>query len=130
MATDEEIIKDLADHMNQSGWSRPRADAQAAMWFEFLAPRIRAQQAEEAPEGDCPKCRSTALHDLLGHDPLGHKTANSLISKDVRTPDALKSKGLEWVIDFTNVGTKGINRIKDRLGPDGYEAWASIHWNP
>jgi hypothetical protein len=43
MATDEEIIEELRAYMVAHGWSRPKAAAQSRMWFDFLAPRIRAQ---------------------------------------------------------------------------------------
>jgi hypothetical protein len=46
MATDEEIIEELRAHMVAHGWSRPKAAVQSKMWFDFLAPRIRAQVAE------------------------------------------------------------------------------------
>lgn len=46
MATDEEIIEELRVHMVERGWSRPKAAVQSQWWFEFLAPRIRAQAAE------------------------------------------------------------------------------------
>jgi hypothetical protein len=129
MATDEEIVKELADHMHSVGWSRSKADAQASMWFDFLAPRIRAQVEDAGEKGDCPKCRSTALHDLLGHDALGHKTANSLTDKEVRTPEGLVSKGLEWVLDFTSVGTKGVERIQQRLSKDDYQRFEDTRWS-
>ncbi|MER5754361.1 hypothetical protein [Streptomyces sp. NPDC002088] len=129
MATDEEIVQELAAHMVERGWSRPKAAVQSRMWFDFLAPRIRAQAEEVEGKEDCPKCRSTTLHDLLGHDALGHKTANSLTDKGVRTPEGLVGKGLEWVLDFTSVGTKGVDRIKERLSKDDYQRFADTRWS-
>lgn len=67
MATDEEIIKELADHMNGLGWSRPKADAQAPVWFEFLAPRIR-QQAEDAKKRPALKPGEVPVRELVVGD--------------------------------------------------------------
>ena len=123
MASDKEIIKDLADHMHSLGWSRPKANMQAEGWFEFLAPRIRAQGNEQAePVSGCPNCDGEALYDLLGHDSTGHRVGNALITKGVMTPEDLKSRSLAWIIDWTRVGTKGIDRIRARVGEDTYQA--------
>jgi hypothetical protein len=67
MATDEEIIKELADHMNGLGWSRPKADVQASLWFNFLAPRIR-QQAEDAKKQPDLKPGEVWVKDLIVGD--------------------------------------------------------------
>lgn len=47
MATDPEIIKELSAHMQSLGWSRPKAEAQAQWWVEFIAPRVREEQAAQ-----------------------------------------------------------------------------------
>lgn len=47
MATNDEIAKELADYMRSIGWSQTKADTQSRMWFDFLAPRIRKQEAEK-----------------------------------------------------------------------------------
>lgn len=52
MATDEEIIEELCAYMVERGWSRPKAAAQSRMWFDFLAPRIRAQQSGNGAQGE------------------------------------------------------------------------------
>ncbi|MFJ6508664.1 hypothetical protein [Streptomyces sp. NPDC091879] len=131
MATDAEIVEELRAYMVAHGWSRPKAKAQAHMWFDFLAPRIREQMAEQQYVSDagCSSCAGTELHDLLGHDALGHRTANSLIIRGVSTREKLVREGLEWVIDFTQVGTKGYNRIEERLTPEEYQRYSNTRWS-
>jgi hypothetical protein len=113
---------DALDAMLEAGIPRGRAD-------ELLMAVWEQGRVHKPPPGDCQKCNSTALHNLLGHDPLGHKTTNSLIAKDVVTPEALKAKGLEWVLDFTSVGTKGVARIQERLTKDDYQRFADTRWS-
>ncbi|MFF1701258.1 hypothetical protein [Streptomyces sp. NPDC058252] len=110
------------DVMLTAGIDRGRAD-------ELLMAVWEQGRAQKPQSGECEKCTGTALHNLLGHDALGHKTANSLTARSVYTPEALKSRGLEWVLDFTSVGTKGVDRIEERLSKDDYQRFADTRWS-
>jgi hypothetical protein len=67
---------------------------------------------------ECPRCEGGPLADIVGHDPLGHRTVKALREKDVTTVDEVRAKGVAWVLDSTSVGTQGINRLAERLGLD------------
>jgi hypothetical protein len=110
------------DAMLAAGIERGRADGLLMAVFE------QGRLQKVLPSG-CPKCSSTPLNHFLGHDHQGHKTANSLSAKGVVTPEALKAKGMEWVLDFTSVGARGIARIEERMDPDDYQAFAALRWS-
>jgi hypothetical protein len=110
------------DAMLEAGIPRGHAD-------ELLMAVWEQGRVQKPEPGECPKCANTPLHNLLGHDPLGHKTANSLVARGVRTPEDLITRGLEWIIDFTSVGTKGYDRIEERLSADDYQRFADTRWS-
>lgn len=91
--------------------------------------QAQAQTREHAADTPCIKCSGSPLNDLLGHDHLGHKTANSLTVKGVRTPEDLLLRGLEWVLDFTSVGARGVDRIQERMSPEGYRRFSGTRWS-
>jgi hypothetical protein len=110
------------DAMLEAGIPRGRADELLhAVWEQG---RIYPKH----PDG-CQKCPSTSLHDLLGHDALGHKMANTLAAGSIYTPETLKSRGLEWVLDFTRVGAKGVERIKERMDPDDFQRFEDTRYS-
>ncbi|MFD7835665.1 hypothetical protein [Streptomyces sp. NPDC059761] len=70
------------------------------------------------PLCDKPDCAGTELSDVMGHDHLGHKAANTLMRKaNVATVAQLRAMGMLHIRDLPTLGPKVIQRIMDRV-PD------------
>lgn len=59
-----------------------------------------------------------ALARLLGDDTLGRRTLAALAKVGITTPDEVRAKGVAWILDWSRVGAKGIERLAERLGLD------------
>lgn len=66
-----------------------------------------------------------ALGDVLGSDALGRRTLKALHDKGIETVGDVRDMGISWILDWTRVGAKGVDRIVERLGlessPQGAE---------
>jgi hypothetical protein len=76
MATDEEVIEELRAYMVQHGWSRPKAEAQSRMWFDFLAPRIRQQEQMAAKKQPVLKPGEVPVRELVVGDIIEERYPN------------------------------------------------------
>jgi hypothetical protein len=70
---------------------------------------------------DCDRCHGGEVYDFLGHDGTGHRLANILSNEDVKTVDGLRALSVPWLLDNTRIGTKGLVRIRERVGEAQYK---------
>ncbi|MGW7100292.1 hypothetical protein [Streptomyces sp. NPDC054838] len=82
-----------------------------------VANALEGRQKPTEPPSACDsrRCRGGALQELLGHDPLGHMTVNSLAHADIFTSEDLITHGWQYVLDATRVGQAGFRRIEERV---------------
>jgi len=84
--------------------------------------RVDGRWEVQHKDGECQERPAVeeplTLAEVLGDDVLGRRTLNALRAKGVETVADVRAKGVAWILDWTGVGTKGINRLAERLGLD------------
>jgi hypothetical protein len=101
-----------------------RADAEARQWSTAipgehptdLCPVCALGLPRPAPPSVCGNaCPGGELFDLLGHDALGHRTANSLLRAGVETEEQLRFLTARQLRGLPGVGAVGRDLIRKRL---------------
>lgn len=63
----------------------------------------------------CQVCDGSDLYDLLGHDLLGHRIANSLKREGIWAVDELRPLSDEYLGDLRNIGPDSVRMIRQAL---------------
>ncbi|MER5302258.1 hypothetical protein ABT039_22745 [Streptomyces lasiicapitis] len=99
----------LRRHGGTAGWT-----------FSFTGEQItdlcgRCSTPHHDPADACIRCARRPLHDLLGHDRLGHRTANALLQQGIENAEQLKQLTDDDILDRRRIGEGGLYRIRHQL---------------